>query len=77
MLFDTHTHADYSCDAEQTIGEAAAAAKARGIGTCIDTAGQPFTRKEPFFSQFQQLMEVTDILLVDVKLPQRPGAPGH
>ena len=42
-------------------------AKARGIGTCIDTAGQPFTRKEPFFSQFQQLMEVTDILLVDVK----------
>ena len=42
-------------------------AKARGIGTCIDTAGQPFTRKEPFFSKFQQLMEVTDILLVDVK----------
>lgn len=42
-------------------------AKARGIGTCIDTAGQPFTRKEPFFSQFQELMEVTDILLLDVK----------
>ena len=42
-------------------------AKARGINTCIDTAGQPFTRKEPFFSKFQQLMEVTDILLVDVK----------
>ena len=42
-------------------------AKARGIGTCIDTAGQPFTRKEPFFSQFKELMEVTDILLLDVK----------
>ena len=42
-------------------------AKARGIHTCIDTAGQPFTRKEPFFSKFQQLMEVTDILLLDVK----------
>ena len=24
-------------------------AKQRGINTCIDTAGQPFTRKEPFF----------------------------
>ena len=35
MLFDTHTHADYSCDAEQTIGEAAAAAKARGIGIIL------------------------------------------
>ena len=42
-------------------------AKARGIHTCIDTAGQPFTRKEPFFRKFQQLMEVTDILLLDVK----------
>ncbi len=42
-------------------------AKARGIHTCIDTAGQPFTRKEPFFSKFRQLMEVTDILLLDVK----------
>lgn len=42
-------------------------AKARGINTCIDTAGQPFTRKEPFFSKFQQLMDVTDILLLDVK----------
>lgn len=42
-------------------------AKARGIHICIDTAGQPFTRKEPFFSKFQQLMEVTDILLLDVK----------
>lgn len=42
-------------------------AKARGIHTCIDTAGQPFTRREPFFSKFRQLMEVTDILLLDVK----------
>lgn len=42
-------------------------AKARGIGTCIDTAGQPFTREEPFFGKFQQLMELTDILLMDIK----------
>ena len=42
-------------------------AKRRGINTCIDTAGQPFTRQEPFFSKFKSLMEVTDLLLVDVK----------
>lgn len=42
-------------------------AKARGIHTCIDTAGQPFTRQEPFFGKFRRLMQVTDLLLVDVK----------
>lgn len=42
-------------------------AKARGINTCIDTALQPFTREEPFFSKFRKLMEVTDLLLVDIK----------
>ena len=42
-------------------------AKAKGISTCIDTAGQPFTRKEPFFSKFTKLMEVTDLLLLDMK----------
>ncbi len=42
-------------------------AKARGIHTCIDTAGQPFSRREPFFSKFRQLMEYTDLLLVDIK----------
>lgn len=42
-------------------------AKARGMHTCIDTAGQPFTRREPFFGKFQALMGVTDLLLVDIK----------
>lgn len=42
-------------------------AKARGINTCIDTALQPFTREEPFFSEFEQLMKVTDLLLADIK----------
>ena len=42
-------------------------AKARGVHTCIDTAAQPFTRQEPFFGLFQKLMEVTDLLLMDVK----------
>lgn len=42
-------------------------AKARGIHTTIDTAGQPFTKKEPFFSKFQKLMSDTDLLLMDLK----------
>ena len=42
-------------------------AKERGINTCIDTAGEPFTREEPFFSEFKELMEYTDLLLVDIK----------
>ncbi len=42
-------------------------AKRRGINTCIDTSGQPFTRREPFFSRFQELMTYTDTLLVDIK----------
>ena len=42
-------------------------AKERGINTCIDTALQPFTRNEPFFSKFKELMKYTDLLLVDIK----------
>lgn len=33
----------------------------------VDTSGQPFTREEPFFSQFQSLMSVTDLILLDIK----------
>lgn len=42
-------------------------AKERGINTTLDTAGQPFTRKEPFFGKFRELMEVTDLVLLDIK----------
>ncbi len=42
-------------------------AKKRGINTCIDTAAEPFTRQEPFFSEFNALLEDTDLLLVDIK----------
>ena len=42
-------------------------AKVRGINTAIDTAGQPFTREEPFFSKFKELMQYTDLLLLDIK----------
>ena len=42
-------------------------AKQRGINTCIDTAGQPFARKEPFFSKFEELCTLCDLFLVDIK----------
>jgi len=42
-------------------------AKALGINTCLDTAAQPFTREEPFFSKFTKLMSLTDLVLLDLK----------
>ena len=42
-------------------------AKKEGIHTTIDTSGNPFTREEPFFSKFNELMKYTDLLLRDIK----------
>lgn len=42
-------------------------AKALNINTCLDTCGQPFTYKQPWFDKFKQLMAVTDVSLVDIK----------
>lgn len=42
-------------------------AKQQGVHTVIDTAGNPFTREGEFFQKFQALMEVTDLLLLDLK----------
>ncbi len=42
-------------------------AREKGIHTCIDTAGQPFTRETVFFNKFEELMTYTDLLLVDIK----------
>ena len=42
-------------------------AKENGINTCIDTAGGPFTQEGEWFSKFEKLMQVTDILLMDIK----------
>lgn len=42
-------------------------AKQQGVHTTLDTSGNPFTREEPFFSKFQELMKYTDLLLVDIK----------
>lgn len=42
-------------------------AKQRGIGTCLDTSAQLFTRKAPFFEKFERLMKLTDTVLLDIK----------
>lgn len=42
-------------------------ARRRGIHTCLDTSAAPFTRREPFFSKFERLMTLTDIVLLDIK----------
>ena len=42
-------------------------AKENGVGTVLDTAGQPFTRENPFFSKLTDLMENTDLVMLDLK----------
>lgn len=42
-------------------------AKQKGIHVTLDTSGSPFTRKEPFFSKFNELMKVTDLVMLDIK----------
>ncbi|MEE3420846.1 MAG: pyruvate formate-lyase-activating protein [Lachnospiraceae bacterium] len=38
-----------------------------GIHTALDTAGNPFTTEEPFYSEFEALMKVTDLVILDIK----------
>ncbi len=42
-------------------------AKEKNVNTCIDTSGAPFTREGKWFETFQKLMDVTDLLLMDIK----------
>lgn len=42
-------------------------AKEKGVHTAIDTAGNPFTLEEPFISKFNELMELTDLFILDIK----------
>lgn len=42
-------------------------AKEKGIHTTLDTSGNPFTKEEPFFDKFQELMKYTDLILLDIK----------
>ena len=42
-------------------------AKEKGVHTALDTAGNPFTLEEPFVSKFEELMKVTDLVILDFK----------
>ena len=42
-------------------------AKEQGVNTVIDTAGSPFTLDEPWFTKFSNLMNLTDLVLLDIK----------
>ena len=42
-------------------------AKAKGVHVTLDTSGSIFTREEPFFSKFNELMQYTDLILLDIK----------
>lgn len=39
----------------------------RDINTTLDTSAQPFTREEPFFSKFNELLKYTDLVMLDIK----------
>lgn len=39
----------------------------RCISTVLDTSAQPFTRDEPFFGKFNELLRHTDLILLDIK----------
>ena len=42
-------------------------AKREGVNTCIDTSGVTFRRSGEAFAKIERLMQVTDLLLVDIK----------
>ncbi len=42
-------------------------AKEEGIHTTLDTCGQPFEEKGEMFEKIEKLMEVTDLVLLDIK----------
>ena len=42
-------------------------AKEKGVHTTLDTCGNPFTREEPFFSKFEKLMDVPDLVMLVIK----------
>ena len=42
-------------------------AKQKGVHTALDTCGQPFTTGEPFYTKFRELMQYTDLVMLDIK----------
>lgn len=42
-------------------------AKEKGVNTCLDTSGNPFSLEELFKSKFDKLMKYTDLFMLDIK----------
>lgn len=42
-------------------------AKEKGVNTCLDTSGNPFSLEEPFKSKFDEMMKYTDLFMLDIK----------
>ena len=42
-------------------------AKEKGVNTCLDTSGNPFSMEDPFKSKFDELMKYTDLFMLDIK----------
>ena len=42
-------------------------AKEKGVHTTLDSSGSAFTREEPFFSKFNELLKYTDLVMLDIK----------
>lgn len=42
-------------------------AKDRGVHTAIDTAGQPFSEDKAFLDKFDELLQYTDLVILDLK----------
>ncbi|MBR4097420.1 MAG: pyruvate formate lyase-activating protein [Oscillospiraceae bacterium] len=42
-------------------------AKRRGVHTCLDTSGITFSREKKVLAQFDRLLAVTDIVMLDIK----------
>ena len=42
-------------------------AKEKGVNTCLDTSGNPFSLEEPFKSKFDERMKYTDLFMLDIK----------
>lgn len=39
----------------------------KGINTCLDTSGNPFTMEKTFIEKFDELMKYTDLFMLDIK----------
>lgn len=42
-------------------------AKEKGIHTTLDTSGNPFSKEAPFYPKWKELMQYTDLVLLDIK----------